>query len=55
MGPRSCIGQYLVHVETKIALSLFLNRYKSIKVPEKLALRWKSIYEPDSFIIKVSR
>lgn len=45
IGPRSCIGQSLALVESKIAFYLFLKRYEIIKVPEVLVMKVNLVYE----------
>ena len=46
-GPRSCLGQGLAMLESKVMLVIFLRRYKKFKLPVK-KLQWTAslMYEP---------
>lgn len=55
LGPRNCIGQHLATAQSKIALINFYKRYSRIEIVEKnIQFKWKFLYKPDDFKIKVS-
>lgn len=55
LGSRSCIGQNLAHIESKIASYCFFKRYSEVGVPDNLPIRWGFMAEAENLEIRVKK